>query len=440
MNTEAHPNGGYVTAGEFPSRQAAREPMKAEGRGETHYLARQPIMNAHGRVHAYELLFRAGHETSFRGDHGAATRSVLDQTVMHGLRALASGHTAFINCTRETILEEQVRVLPPQETVLELLETLEPDEELLAACLRLHKGGYRFALDDFAWSESWIPFLPLADYIKVDIEQLDVVARTELMAHLKTCNATTRLIAERIETEEDFHQLQREGFHLFQGYFFARPAIVENRTIPTNRMLHLDLLRSLLDEPLDQQKLSELLKRDPALMLRLFKLVNSPLYGLHNEIHSIQMALRLVGDAVFRRMATLAIAGEMLGNRPPELLQLAFHRARLCELAAHPLGLDATEQYLLGMLSMVPALLNSSMEATVNSLPLPVAIRHALLGASNPERGTLGWIECYEHGEWSQCDEIAARLGMDRRLLAQLYIDALQWAQENMPLETDGVA
>ncbi len=410
-------------------------PPESDTAGAIRYFARQPILNPHGKIFGYELLFRSGREADFRGDPNAATRSILDQSVTHGVDALANGRMAFVNCTREAILEEQVRVLPQGKTVLELLETLEPDEELLAGCSRLHRAGYRFALDDFTWSDSWASFLHLVDYIKVDIEQTDMTERMALMQNLRLHHCAARLIAERVETEEQFQQLRREGFELFQGYFFARPAIVENRTIPTNRLLHLDLLRALLEEPLDQNKLSELVKRDPALMLRLFRLVNSPLYGVRNEIHSIRIALQLVGDAVFRRMATLAVASEMVGGRPSELLLLAFHRARFCELVAEHRGLDATEQYVLGILSLVPALLNVSVESLVSHLPLSRPIQHALLGAENPERGTLNWLESYEHGKWVRSDELAGSFGLTPEILAKLYIESSQWARENMPCE-----
>ncbi len=435
MKMEAHPVGAQEAAGEltapgrFPVIQEVPNPLA------NRYLARQPILDAHGKVHGYELLFRAGREASFRGDGVRATQNILDQTVVFGLDVLTNGHTAFVNCTREAILEEQVRVLPPDRTVLELLETLEPDAQLLTACQRLHRSGYRFALDDFTWSNSWQPFLPLVDYIKVDIEQMDVIARMELQGTLRIHHCSAAWIAERVETEEDFQQLRREGFGLFQGYFFSRPAIVENRAIPTNRMLHLELLRSLLEDPLDQNKLSDLVKRDPSLMLRLFRLVNSPLYGMRNEIHSIRMALQLVGDAVFRRMATLAVASEMLGDQPSELLQMAFHRARFCEIVATQRGLDAAEQYMLGMLSLVPALLHTSADIVVNHLPLRQPIRLALMGAKNPERGSLCWIECYEHGEWARCDALAEQLGISSEQMAALYLESLQWARENMPLE-----
>lgn len=435
MNREAHPVGALEAAGELIAQQEVAALPVAGAEGATCHFARQPILNPLGKIYGYELLFRMGGEANFRGDPNAATRSILDQSAIHGLDALANGRTAFVNCTREAIVQEQVRVLPHGKTVLELLETLEPDAELLSACLQLHRVGYRFALDDFSWSDAWVPFLPLVDYIKVDIEQTDMTERMVLMQNLRLHGCAARLIAERVETEEQFQQLRREGFELFQGYFFARPAIVENRVIPTNRLLHLDLLRALLEDPLDQNKLSELVKRDPALMLRLFRLVNSPLYGVRNEVHSIRVALQLVGDAVFRRMATLAVASEMAGGQPSELLLLAFHRARFCEMVAEDRRQDATEQYLLGILSLVPALLNVSAESLVSHLPLRQPIQYALLGAENPERGTLSWLESYEHGNWKRCDELAVSFGLTPEIMAQRYLDSSQWAAENMPRE-----
>lgn len=429
MGTESHPGGEQVASGWLaatggvPTRQAT-----------TRYMARQPILDAHGHVHAYELLFRAGPEAEFRGDGNTATRSVLDHTAMSGLESLAGGHTVFVNCTRESLLEGHVRVLPLGRATLEILETLEPDEALLTACMKLRLDGYRIALDDFCWSESWRPFVAIADYIKVDIAQVELLERLELMKHLHRAGCHARLVAERVETKEDFEQCRMEGFTLFQGFFFARPVLVENRAIPTNRHVHLELLRALLKDPLDQHELGELVKKDPSLTLRLLRLVNSPIYGVRNEIRSIQMALQLIGDGVFRRMATLAIASEMLGDKPSALLQMACQRAHFCELAANHCGQDATEQYLIGMLSLVPALLHASMESVVEHLPLRDIVRFALLGAKNPERATLGWLEYYERGNWDQCDRIAEQLGFDATLLPDLYLKALDWARENMPL------
>lgn len=434
MATGSHPRGEHVASGWLA--RAGGVPIKQEA---TRYTARQPILDAHGQVYAYELLFRAGPEAEFRDaaqDGGrAATRSVLDQISMRGLESLAGGHTVFVNCTRESLLEGHAKVLPSGRTTLEILETLEPDDALLAACVKLRSEGYRIALDDFRWSDAWRPFVALADYIKVDIARVELIERLELMKHLYEAKCQARLVAERVETKEDFDQCRIEGFTLFQGFFFSKPVLLENRAIPSNRHVHLELLRALLTDPLNQHDLGELVKKDPSLTLRLLRLANSPIYGVRNEIRSIQMALQLVGDGMFRRMATLAIAGEMLGEKPPELLQMAFQRAHFCELAAGPCGQDTTEQYLIGMLSLVPALLHASMESVVEQLPLRDAVRYALLGANNAERATLSWLESYERANWDQCDALSVQLGCEASYFSGLYLEAIDWARENMPLD-----
>jgi EAL and modified HD-GYP domain-containing signal transduction protein len=399
------------------------------------YVARQPILNARGDVHGYELLFRSGPTTGFSGDGDAATRTVLDNTVIFGLDRLTGGLPVFVNCTREALVDRLVLVLPAQLTVLELLETLKPTAELLEACRELKARGYRIALDDFAWAPAWRAFIEIADYIKVDLEITTPAQRAELMGHLTGSHA--RLVAERVETLADLEMARREGFTLFQGYYFCRPVLMENRAVPANQLVHLEMLGALHAHPLDTKRVSNLVKRDASLTYRLLRMVNSPLYGTSKVITSIHGALVLIGDEMFRRVAMLAIASELLGARPSELLRMAFVRGRFCELAAALTGQDATEQYLLGILSLLPAMLSVTMVKIAASLPLRNEVREALLGQANGERAILGWLECYELGQWERCDALLLSAGLGGRVaekLPRVYAEALMWAETNMSL------
>jgi len=231
-----------------------------------------------------------------------------------------------------------------------------------------------------------------------------------------------RMLAERVETQAEFEQTRLEGFTLFQGFYFCRPVLIKNREIPTNRMIHLELLRALLQDPLDHLALAELVKRDPSLTYRLLRLVNSPMFGMRNEIRSIQSALGLVGDGLFRRMATVAIASELNGGEPSELLRMTFQRGRFCELAAGRVGLNATEQYLLGILSLLPALLRAPMDSLAGFMPLREA--------------ALDWIEYYEQGNWEICDKASERMGLAETVLPELYAEAVLWAEANLDRES----
>ena len=416
-----------------PSAISGEPAFEQAGSEHSRYVARQPILDARGKVYGYELLFRAGPTQGFSGDGDLATQTMLDNTVLYGLEKLAGGMPAFVNCTQDALVNRLVEVLPAHTTVLEVLETLEPSEELLKACLALKHKGFRIALDDFVWAPEWEPFLAIADYVKVDISISGPNERARLIQRLR--GRATHLLAERVETQAEFEQTRMEGFSLFQGFYFCHPMLIKNREIPTNRMIHLELLRALLHDPLDHLALSELVKRDPSLTYRLLRLVNSPMFGMRNEVRSIQAALGLVGDGLFRRMATVAIASEINGGEPSELLRMTFQRGRFCELAAGHVGLNPTEQYLVGILSLLPALLRAPMDSLAGFMPLREAALEALLGAHNRERSTLDWIESYEQGAWERCDRASERMGLAPGVLPGLYADALQWSEMNLERE-----
>jgi c-di-GMP-related signal transduction protein len=397
------------------------------------YVARQPILDAHGNMHGYELLFRASATSSaFTGDGDAATRTVLDNTLMFGLERLTGGLPAFVNCTREALVGGLAMVLPSEHTVLEILETLVPDAELLTACMEFKAKGFRLALDDFTWTPEWAPFMAIADYVKVDFSITSPEERKLLRTKLKGSSAL--LIAERMETPADFKMARSEGFTFFQGYYFCRPVIMENRTIPSNRLVHIEMLQALHEYPSDLRKICELVKRDPSLTYRLLRIVNSPLSGIRHEIRSIQAALVMIGEAMFRRIATLAIASDVKGNHPTELLRMAFQRGRFCELLAPMTKQDPTEQYLLGVLSLLPPMLQVSMETMVMALPLRAEIRQALLGESNPARRMLDWLIANEAAQWERCDEISLAAGLTDTDLPKQYAEAVLWAEANLSL------
>ncbi len=396
--------------------------------GELRYVARQPILDLSGKVHGYELLFWNGREPIIHADSEIATRTMLDNTVVFGLEELAHGLSAFVNCTAESLTEEWVQVLPPRMTVLELPADTEPTPELLAACRKLKAKGFRLALNDFTGKRQSKPLADLADYVKVDIARLDALERRNLPGKLD--GSWARLVAQNVETQEQYGLACREGFELFQGYYFCRPEPLESHRIPGNRLVHLEILEVLQNEPVDLARLSQLVMCDASLTYRLLRLVNSPLCAMRQEITSIQSALMLVGETIFRRIAMLAIASDFNSNQPAEILRMAFERARFCELAAGLRGLAPNEQYLIGMVSLFPAMLRILMEDMVRMLPLRQAACEALLGLDVPEGILLHWIVCEEHGDWVACDKIVRAHGLGHENLMRCHAEAIAWTQE----------
>jgi EAL and modified HD-GYP domain-containing signal transduction protein len=396
------------------------------------YVARQPILDLHGKVYGYELLFRDGPRAVFRGDGDAATRTMIDNTLLFGLGRLTGNLPVFLNCTEEALIGRLVRVLPAGMAVLEILETLDPSPALVSACQQLKACGFRLALDDFTWKPGIEPLVEIADYIKVDFAISNQQDRRELLHRLR--DVTVALVAEKVETQEEYLQARDEGFKLLQGYYFCRPVLMRNHKVPANRLQHVEILRMLQDETIDLHELTALVKRDTCLTYRLLRLVNSPMSAMRQEVQSVQAAIIAVGEETFRRLATLAITTEMNAGQPVELLHMAFVRGRFCELASVFCNLHPTEQYLLGLLSLLPAMLRVPMDDLTPLLPLRGEIRRALQGEKLPERALLTWLEDHERANWAACDTVLERQGLNAGDLLACYEEALQWAQAALHL------
>ena len=391
------------------------------------YVARQPILDLRSKVHAYELLFSGGSGNASSSDRELAARTMLDSTVIFGLEKLTCGLPGFVKCTAEMLTGSLVEMLPPAMTVLELVDAANGPPELLDACRNLKAAGYRLALDQPKWDSRAKLFVEIADYLKVDFLRTNPRERQTLRGQVGDTMAA--LVAEKVETQEQFRAARDEGFALVQGYYFCRPVVLGSRQVPANRLSQLEILRLLKDDSLNLHKLTQLVKRDPSLTYRLLRLINSPVCAMPQEVHSVQAALLAVGEETFRRMATVAITSEMNAGQTPELLRMAFVRARFCELAATASGLDGTEQYLLGLLSLLPAMLRAPMKDLAPTMPLREEIRRALLGEEIYPRCLLHWLERYELGDWAGCGEIATARALDENGLLCSYQEAVAWTE-----------
>jgi EAL and modified HD-GYP domain-containing signal transduction protein len=397
---------------------------------ELRYVARQPILDAAGHVHAYDLRFRNAPETLFRRDAEMAIETMLDNEVLFGLERLSNGIPSFVSCTIDALADNLVLVLTPSLTVLGVPAIQEPTSRLLDACRTLKARGFRLALDDFAWHEALRPLLDRADYLRMDFRKFGAAERQHLEQRGKD---SLTLVAQRVETQDDLRQARAMGFTLFQGDYLCHPMLLKKRKIPSNRMYHFEIVRELYHDPLDVRKLSQLVRSDAALMYRLLRLANSPIYGLYQEVRSIETAIRFLGETAFRRVVSVAVLSELNSDQSPEILQMGLLRARFCELAARIFRQDPAEQYLLGMFSLLPAMLDVPMEEIVANLPFRTSIGLALTGTQNPERAPLAWLEFHERGDWQACDGLLSQFGGDSRPLAQAYEEALIWAAAASP-------
>jgi EAL and modified HD-GYP domain-containing signal transduction protein len=394
------------------------------------FFARQPIVNARAEVMGYELLFRSGWENCFRGDPDEASREILDQLLCTDIGSLTNHHLAFVNCTREALVDRLVTLLPAETTVLEILETVEPDEELVATCIELRGMGYRLALDDFVPRPEMRPLIEIANYVKIDFRLSDARKRREIRGMMSGSRAS--LLAEKIEDQEEFDVARAEGCEYFQGYFFCRPKIVANREIPPNRMNYLRLLVELTRKPLNVREVIRIVKVEASLCYRLLRLANSPLWGSSGDITSVDGAYMRVGEDRFRTLVSVAASSALGHDQAPALIGLSLERARFCELVAPLVGEDPTEQFMLGLLSLLDAMLETPMQSIVNSLPLRAEAKAALLGSTNPAVVPLCLIRSFESGAWGDCARVPELTGLTEEMLAQLYVESVRWASQSL--------
>lgn len=402
-----------------------------DGAAEIRSVTRQSILSAKGRVHGYELFFDPAAE-----DDGRASRTILDDMVLFGFERLTRGLPCFVRCSAEALTDRLVEVLPPPLTVLEIPQPLEITPKVLEACRALRHTGFRLALVDCRSGLRESPLLEQVDYIKVDFPTIDGSLIADLREHSSGSFAT--LIADNVQSQEEFRRAEQAGFSFFQGFYFCFPEAVRNARVPSNRMVHLEILQQLFRDPLDLKRLCPLVMRDAALVYRLLRLVNSPICAIRREVDSVEAAILALGDIAFRRIATLAIQCEINSSETAETIHMALVRARFCELASPIARLDANEQYLLGMMSMLPAMLRVPMTALAHDLPLRQRVVEALLGAAVPERRLLDWIEALERHNFAECRRISDISNLDQEKLNRCYLEAVSWdgLEPHLPKES----
>lgn len=398
------------------------------------FIARQPILDIARHVIGYELLFR-GSDTAehFSGSPEQATAKVISEVVgSFGLDVITHRRLAFINITRSLLLDGAATVLPPKGVVLELLESIEADAEVMAACRHLKQLGYTLALDDFLPTPSNIALVPLVDYVKLDLPSVsDIPAWVRAIGAARPAGLPA-LVAERVETAEDFARARDAGMTHVQGFFFGKPATQRTRKMPDAQLGYLRLMQALRDPDLSLAEIEELIRPDAALCFRVLRTVNSAGFGLRAEVGSIREALILLGREPVKRWVSLWTMVSFSRGSHSELLLNSLVRARMCELLGQSTGDPARgdEGFLLGMCSLIDAILDAPMDVIVAQLPLDESIRAALLGDDNPQRRMLEAVIAYERGDWDEWVRLAERAGLSLDAFGTAAADALNWAHD----------
>ncbi|HEY3268520.1 MAG TPA: HDOD domain-containing protein [Armatimonadota bacterium] len=399
------------------------------------YVARQPIFGLDGQVEGYELLFRADEENACTNPDGdAATLEVISSSLMlFGLERLAHGHRAYIKFTEALLLAAVPTLLPADQVVVEIPNDVTPSPELLAACQALRDQGYLLALDGFALQPNLSPFVALVDIIKVDVQELPR-EKWDAAVGLPTLPGA-KFLAQKVETPEEREAAEKAGFHLFQGYFYARPNVLSSRNLSAAEVHCLEAFREVSKPDIDFDRIADVIKRDVSFSYKLLRFINSAAIGMRTRIHSIRQALTLLGQKETARWLSLVALRDMGRGKPDELMVTCILRARMGELLAGPALMRnrSSDLFLLGVFSAIDALVDRPAEEVIRELPLPEDIQEALLGEPNRIREVLDLILAYESGDWVRFAEWARTLGIPESTVPAIYVDAVAWAHEFLP-------
>ena len=381
-------------------------------------------------MYGYELLHRRDAAEEFDGsDPDRATVELLDGSVfVNQFEDLTCGKLGFVNVPRNLLEQDFLRILPADRTVIEVLETVRPEPAVVVALERLKAAGYRIALDDFVDEPDYAPLIALADIIKIDWLATQKEQRREYIERYS--NGERLMLAEKVETREQYEEAVELGYDLFQGYFFCRPEISSLRRLPGSKANYVRFLREISREDLSLEQLGDIIKSELSLSARLLRYLNSGRFGIERPIDSIQEALAHLGDRETRRFGTLVALAGLGDDKPLELIRTCLVRARFCEQAAVKSGNSgaAMDLYLTGLFSAIDALIDRPLDEALDKLGLPAPVQAAIRGEESDLSKAFGLVVACERGDITAFRRHSSDLGLRPEVVSGLYAEALFWA------------
>jgi len=399
------------------------------------FIARQPIFDRVPKVFGYELLFRSSADNAYHGGDGSIASCETISRAMNviGLGMVTGGKKMFVNFPKKLLLEEVYAVLPRDLAVVELLEATAVDDDVITVCRKLKADGYTLALDDVVDPIAIRPLLQYADILKVDFLALSREQRPHMIAEFR--GFTGQLLAEKVESREDFDQAVQLGCEYVQGYFFAKPEVMSGRGVAAFEPVYLNFLRALNQPELDYDALEELIKRDVSLTYKLLRYLNSAAVGLRHKITSIKQALALMGEKQLRKWGSLVALTSLNRNKPAELILMCLVRAHFCEniAKAEDLADEQLDLFLIGLLSAIDAVLDTPMEQVLSQMAVISDVSAVLLNYPTAHKELVQiytLAQACERGAWSTVTQLATGLRLTQSEIAAMYYEAITWADQ----------
>jgi c-di-GMP phosphodiesterase len=405
------------------------------------FIGRQPIFNLHEQIVAYELLYRSKNVNTFpKVDPDAATIDVLVNSFLSiGIEEVTKGKPGFVNFTENLLMSQINETLNPSQVVIEILEDVPLTPQLVERVIELKSYGFTIALDDFILNDEvqvYDELFAYIDYIKVDFLLSPLLERMEIENKVKENFPHIKLLAEKVETRNQFEVAKHSGYELFQGYFFEQPEIITATDIPANTIQYLYIITLLKEEEPNIQLLAENIERDISLTYKLLQMVNNSEKRSKSKVRSIKQAIVLLGVSNLRKWIYLLAMREIDMNADndifKEVMRTSLFRAKVCEkLAKLSYKKNFSEYFLIGMFSLIDTLLQRPMNVILQQLPFSEAISETILGNPTEMTPYLEFSIALDKLDWSSLEVLAPQLNFDLTNIDLLYQEAMEWAEKS---------
>ena len=394
------------------------------------FVARQPIFNRKNDVIGYELLFRSGYENAYNNvDGNEATLNVIANSFYEfDFKTIIDNKKAFINFTEKLINEEIATILPCEHVVIEILENIEPTDEIINACKKLKEKGFTLALDDFVFDKKYNKLIEIIDIIKVDFIITKGYDRKKIFDLLKI-NSEIKFLAEKVESIEEYNEAMYFGYSYFQGYYFSKPTILTAKSIPINKHGRLEILKLINNKDFNYNDLEALILKDVGLSFKIIKLINSSAYCLRNQVNSIKYAITFLGEKEIAKWLYVVLLNDLKEKKQDELIRVSLQRAKFCELICNKsIYKEKTfSAYIIGLFSAMDAILNCSMESIIRELNICDEVKEGLMGEENILNIMLKLSISYGRGEWEEANIFAEKIKVDINEISEIYLETLKW-------------
>lgn len=391
------------------------------------FVARQPILDRDKELYAYELLFRDGQNGCLPEYDAEKAQYIANKCLRLGLDEISCDKTSFVNINRETLLHRFPSNLDPKTVVVEIAGNTQVNQGLLDACKHIRMLGYQLAINAPRLEGELTQLLPLIDIVKVDINKISYADITQNIPAL--LGANVKLVADQVETQQDFGICRDLGFDFFQGYFFSRPADINNKPLPATKATLVELIKESSSSEFNIDNVNLIIERDAALSYMLLRFINNPTVNKRYKISSLRHALTYMGEVEIKKFIALLALANLGDNKPMELIHLALVRARFCDLMAQQMSLgdNPPTGFLVGLFSLLDGLLDQEMEYILEQIPLVNEVKDALLGKQNQLSEYLQLTRCFESATWLRVKQICNSLNIEQKLAHSLFNQAIVW-------------